>query len=153
MMCFSVLSDCAATRVSSIERSSHSEATKRITSRSLICTISGASSIDSTSAATATCASPCGISFTSRICDSSTKPNSPPAHSHNPERIAVPGGDPNSREAANTMPNFSTSSAASMPSTAGRLRRISITSSNMPTVTKNSPSSTSRKGLMSSSTW
>ena len=58
MMWRSVLSDCAATRVSSIERSSHSEATKRITRRSLTCTISGATSIDSTSAATVAWARP-----------------------------------------------------------------------------------------------
>jgi len=44
-------SDCAASCVSCIERSSHSDATKRNTSRSEKCTISGASSSESTMAA------------------------------------------------------------------------------------------------------
>ena len=51
-----------------------------------------------------------------------------------------------------TIANFSTMKPATMPITAGRFVTIMPTSRNMPTVTKNRPSRTSRKGLMSSST-
>ena len=145
--------DWVAMLVSCSERLIHSEGTRRSTIFSLAWTIKGASSIDSTSAATTTCDSAGDSSRAWSICDSSTKPNSPPAHNHKPVRAAVPWALPSTRDAAPAIMNLPNSSAASIASTAGRLRMICPTSRNIPTVTKNRPSSTSRKGLMSSSTW
>ena len=82
----------------------------------------------------------------------STKPNSPPAHSQRPLRMAVPGSEPKARDSPAMRTNLPASSSTSRPATQGHWRTITPTSRNMPTVMKNSPSRTSRKGLMSSST-
>ncbi len=111
----------AATRVSSIERSSHSDLTKRSTSRSAYWTISGAASMDSTRAATVSWMTDAGKSAVRALSVSRTKPNSPPPASHRPVRTAVPELDPNSRDRPATTANLAVSSSASSPATASRL--------------------------------
>jgi hypothetical protein len=115
--------------------------------------MSGASSMDSTSAASTTCRVAAGSRGRSRMWAISTKPNSPPAHSHRPLRMAVPGAAPKARDRPGDEDELAGQQQGEQAGHPGQLRAMTPTSRNMPTVMKNRPSSTSRKGLMSSSTW
>jgi hypothetical protein len=69
-----------------------------------------------------------------------------------PVRIATPGVAPNKRDSPVITISFSSSGPTARKHQHDRMRQITIGFSSMPMVMKNSPSSTSRNGLMSSST-
>ena len=113
----------------------------------------GATSIDSTIEASTTCTTNGSISLMPPARFSSTKPNSPACASPSPVRRATPLLDPNSRARPAIRANFSSTGPHSKSSTSHQLSSTTRILSSMPTVMKNRPSSTSRKGLISSSTW
>ena len=115
--------------------------------------ISGATSIDSTIDASTTWVMNGSISLLPLARLSSTKPNSPACASARPVRIDTPSLEPNSLASAAIRANFTSTGPIRRISTSHQLSITMRTLSSMPTVMKNSPSSTSRNGLMSSSTW
>ncbi len=139
-------------RVMFSDCSSHSLAAKRIAIASLYWIRNGATSIDSSIDARITCVSTGSTRPSPSIWFSSTKPNSPACASPRPVRIATPGREPNSRASPAISTNLNSTGTISSVSTSHRLSITTRTLSSMPMVTKNSPSSTSRNGLMSSST-
>jgi len=84
---------------------------------------------------------------------SSTKPNSPAWASARPVRMATPSDEPNILASSAISANFSITGTASSARTTHQFASTSCTFRSMPMVMKNRPSSTSRNGLMSSSTW
>ena len=84
---------------------------------------------------------------------SSTKPNSPAWASQMPVRTETPVLAPSARVSAAVTANLSSTGTAVSASTWGQACTSTRRSSCEPMATKNRPSSTSRKGLMSSSTW
>ena len=105
--------------------------------------------MDRTRAVSATCSTAFGALA---ISPRRTKPNSPPAHSHNAERMELPGVDPRRQESSPTTAALITSRPARTSRTCHHRPTTTEGLSLTPMVTKNSPISTSRKGLMSSST-
>ena len=84
---------------------------------------------------------------------SSTKPNSPACARYSPVRSDVPVVAPVPRASARMMPALSNMGSTSSASTSAQCSMRMCQSSNMPTVMKNSPSSTSWNGRMSVPTW
>ena len=143
--------DWTAMLCNCIARFIHSDATHRRTSQSLRSTTKGASSMDSTIAASTGCIRSGCIRSVPYACASNTKPNSPAEPSARPTRIATPVSAPKIR----ARPKIRTVFAATSVTSSTATHAFSTTtrqSSTMPIVTKKSPSSTSRNGLMSSST-
>ncbi|MNX97177.1 hypothetical protein D3C86_1295310 [compost metagenome] len=67
--------------------------------------------------------------------------------------MATPCREPNSRASTVISTSLNRIGTNSSPSTSQMCAITTLMFSSMPMVTKNSPSSTSRNGLMSSSTW
>ncbi len=95
----------------------------------------------------------CGNNFASNDRVNSTKPNSPACARPSPLRIPTPQSPLYQRASSATMAALNNSKTSSSNSTQPRLDSNSLRLSSMPMVTKNNPIRTSRKGLMSSSTW
>ncbi len=131
----------------------HSVDDSRITIRSAFWIRNGAASIDSSIDARIACSSVVSTRCRSRIRFSSTKPNSPACARPRPVRIATPGAAPNRRARPVMMAAFRPTWPTKKPITRNGWVQITRGSSSIPVVTKNRPSSTSRNGLMSSSTW
>ena len=108
--------------------------------------------MESTIAASTGCATGGASSPVPVAIASSTKPNSPACARSRPVRSAPPVSLPNARASSVMSSALTTITAASTASTQYHPATTSRGSSSMPMVTKNSPSSTSRNGLMSSST-
>ena len=150
--CFSVLIERLAMLVSARERAIHSLEAKRSAMRSAYWTRNGVASIDSSIAASTIWINSGGSSCRPPAWFISTKPNSPAVASGSAVRIAVPAPAPCARATARISPNLNAVGTSSASSTQPNCRTTTSRFSNMPMVTKNSPSSTSRNGLMSSST-
>ena len=139
----SVRIDFLAIVVSCTDCSSQSLAASRMTMRLLYITISGVSSIDSTIAASTGLRRLAGSSPFCPASASSTKPNSPACARYRPVRKATPGAAPNRRASAVTRPSLNSTGPTSSASTSSHCSATARSSSFMPTVMKNRPSSTS----------
>ena len=116
-------------------------------------TMKGATSIESSIAASTGCMI-CGLTNARPSARaSSTKPNSPHTASASPVRSAAAESASNNMLSPKMSSAFIASSAISNRPTQSARSNTTCKSSSMPMVTKNSPSSTSRNGLMSASTW
>jgi hypothetical protein len=83
---------------------------------------------------------------------SNTNPNSPAVASASAVRMDVPAAAPKPRANTKIKPNLKATGTISASMTQPKFSITTRTFSSMPIVTKNKPRSTSRKGLMSSST-
>ena len=113
----------------------------------------GATSIDTTIAASTGWVISAPSSLRSAACANSTKPNSPACASPSALRTAVGLALPKAIARPATSTPLPTTMAATSSSTSPQFSSTCMRSSRIPMVTKNSPRRTSRKGLMSSSTW
>ena len=153
MTCACVAMDFFAMLVSCTDCSSQSLDDSRMTMRSLYMNRKGVASIDSTMLARIGL-SHCGATRPLMAPSaSSTKPNSPACARYSPVRSATPGAAPNRRVSPATRMNLASTGSVVSSSTRNQLSSTGRQSSFMPTVMKNSPSSTSWKGRMSVSTW
>jgi len=109
---------------------------------------SGAVRIDSSVAPSTTWVDSASSAFARAASASSTKPNSPAGASAIAVRSAAGFALPNARERARIAANLIPVSNAKRTSTSHQWGRSARALSSMPIVTKKSPSSTSRNGLM-----
>jgi len=130
----------------------HSDLASRRTILSLCCKMNGVTSIESTMPAINACSTPDGINALRSANDNITKANSPPCASVSAVRQEAPGVLPKSRAAPAMIPALPATSINTNSSTSHHCETSTLKSSVMPTVTKKSPRSKSRKGRMSSST-
>ena len=150
---FSLRTLFAATLVKASDCNNHSLLEKRMAIRSLYSIKKGAQNIEISIAANTAWLKVGSIKFKPSIWVSKTNPNSPAWARHRPVLIEIPVLEPNALESKVMRANLHTSGPISKAKTKIHCSRMTLKSNSMPIVIKKSPSKTSRKGLISSSTW